>query len=45
MFDIYFNLSKLKEFNSLSMSKIFIGKPEIKHFNYKVHITLYIFNK
>ena len=45
VFDAYFNLSKLKEFNGLSMSRIFVGKPEVKHFNNKLHITLYIFNK
>jgi hypothetical protein len=44
-FDTYFNISKSKEFNALSMGKIFVGKPEIKHFNNKLHITLYIFNK
>ena len=27
------------------MDRIFIGKPEIKHFNNKIYITLYIFNK
>ena len=45
VFDTYFNISKSKEFNALSMGKIFVGKPEIKHFNNKLHITLYIFNK
>lgn len=45
VFDTYFNLNKLKKHDSLSMGKIFIGKPEIKHFNNKTHITLYIFNK
>jgi len=45
IFDIYFNLDKLKKYNSLSMDKIFVGKPEIKHFNNKINITLYIFNK
>jgi hypothetical protein len=45
VFDTYFNLDKLKEYDDLSMSKIFIGKPEVKHFNNKIHITLYIFNK
>jgi Mitochondrial ribosomal protein (VAR1) len=45
VFDIYFNLSRSKDFNNLSMSKIFISKPEIKHFNNKIHITLYIFDK
>jgi len=45
VFDTYFNLSKSKEFNALSMGKTFVGKPEIKHFNNKLHITLYIFNK
>src|SRR5215470_16349941 len=45
VFDVYFNLSKLKKFNGLSMGKIFVGKPEVKHFNNKLHITLYIFNK
>jgi hypothetical protein len=27
------------------MDKIFVGKPEIKHFNNKIYITLYVFNK
>jgi len=45
IFDIYFNLNKLRDFNGLSMSKIFVGKPEIKHFNNKIYITSYIFNK
>jgi hypothetical protein len=27
------------------LSKIYIGKPEIKHFNNKVNITLYIYNR
>jgi hypothetical protein len=45
MFDTYFNLNKLKEYNDLSISKIFIGRPEVKHFNNKIHITLYIFDK
>jgi hypothetical protein len=45
IFEAYFNFSKLKEFNDLSMDRIFIGKPEVKHFNNKLHITLYIFNK
>jgi hypothetical protein len=45
LFDVYFNMNKLKIYNSLSMSKIFIGKPEVKHFNNKMQISLYIFNK
>lgn len=45
VFDTYFNLNKLKKHDNLSMGKIFIGKPEIKHFNNKIYITLYIFNK
>ena len=45
LFDIYFNLNKLKKYSSLSMDKIFVGKPEIKHFNNKIYITLYVFNK
>jgi hypothetical protein len=45
LFDIYFNKFKDYKCNSLSMNKIFIGKPEIKHFSNKVNITLYIFNK
>jgi hypothetical protein len=45
VFDAYFNINKLKEFGGLSMGKIFVGKPEVKHFNNKLHITLYIFNK
>ena len=45
MFDTYFNSNELKQHSGLSMGKIFIGKPEVKHFNNKTHITLYIFNK
>jgi hypothetical protein len=45
MFDTYFNSNKLKKDNDLSMSKIFVGKPEVKHFSNKINITLYIFNK
>ena len=45
LFDIYFNLNRLKKYSSLSMDKIFVGKPEIKHFNNKIYITLYVFNK
>jgi hypothetical protein len=45
LFDAYFNLNKLKKYNNLSMAKVFVGKPEIKHFNNKVNITLYIFDK
>lgn len=45
VFDAYFNLSKSKGFSALSMGKIFVGKPEVKHFNNKLHITLYIFSK
>jgi hypothetical protein len=45
VFDTYFNIGKSKEFDALSMGKIFVGKPEVKHFNNKLHITLYIFNK
>lgn len=45
MFDAYFNISKLKEFSDLSMDKVFVGKPEVKHFNNRLHITLYVFNK
>ncbi len=45
LFDIYFNLNKLKKYSSLSMDKIFVGKPEIKHFNNKIYINLYVFNK
>ena len=45
MFDTYFNLNKSKEHDGLSMGKIFVGKPEVKHFNNKIYINLYIFNK
>lgn len=45
LFDIYFNLNKLKKYDGLSMNKIFVGKPEVKHFNNKIYITLYVFNK
>jgi Mitochondrial ribosomal protein (VAR1) len=47
LFDTYFNYNELKnyKYNSLSMYKIFIGKPEIKHYNDKINITIYIFNK
>jgi hypothetical protein len=45
IFDTYFNLDKLKKHDNLSMSRVFIGKPEVKHFNNKINITLYIFNK
>ena len=45
IFDTYFNLNKLKKHDNLSMGRVFIGKPEVKHFNNKIHITLYTFNK
>lgn len=45
LFDTYFNLNKSKEYDGLSMGKTFIGKPEVKHFNNKMYITLYTFNK
>jgi hypothetical protein len=45
IFDTYFNLDKLKKHDNLSMSRVFIGKPEVKNFNNKINITLYIFNK
>jgi hypothetical protein len=45
VFDTYFNNDKLEKYNGSSMDRIFVGKPEIKHFNNKIHITLYIFNK
>ena len=45
LFDTYFNINKSKGYDNLSMGRIFVGKPEIKHFNNKVYITLYIFNK
>jgi hypothetical protein len=45
VFDIYFNLYKLKNYDNLSMGKIFVGRPEVKHFNNKIGITLYIFDK
>lgn len=45
MFDTYFNINKLKKYDGLSMGRIFIGKPEVKHFNNKIDITLYIFDK
>jgi hypothetical protein len=45
LFDIYFNFNKLKKYDGLSMNKIFVGKPEVKYFNNKIYITLYVFNK
>jgi Mitochondrial ribosomal protein (VAR1) len=45
IFDTYFNLNKLKKQDNLSMGRVFIGKPEVKHFNNKIYITLYVFNK
>jgi hypothetical protein len=45
LFDIYFNINKSKKHDSLSMGKVFVGKPEVKHFNNKTNITVYIFNK
>ena len=45
LFDIYFNLNKLKNYSGLSMDRTFVGKPEIKYFNNKIYITLYVFNK
>jgi hypothetical protein len=47
LFNVYFNVNKLNyyNYNSLSMGKIFISKPEIKHFNNKVNITICIYNK
>jgi hypothetical protein len=41
----YFNIDGLKIHDGLSMDKIFVGKPEVKHFSNKIYITLYIFNK
>lgn len=45
IFDTYFNFNKLKKNDNLSMGRVFIGKPEVKHFNNKIYITLYVFNK
>jgi hypothetical protein len=45
VFDTYFNINNLKKYDTLSMGKIFVGKPEVKYFNNKMQITLYIFNK
>lgn len=45
LFDTYFNINKSKKYDNLSVGKIFVGKPEVKHFNNKIYITLYIFNK
>jgi len=45
LFDTYFNINKSNKYDNLSMGKIFVGKPEVKHFNNKIHITLYVFNK
>jgi len=45
LFDTYFNMNKSENYNNLYVGKIFIGKPEVKHFNNKIYITLYIFNK
>lgn len=51
----YFNLnptltnntkySVSKRLNKFSMIKLFIGKPEIKHSNNKVTITIYVYNR
>ena len=45
IFNTYFNLNKLNSYknNNLFMAKIF--NPEIKHFNNKVNVTLYIYNR
>lgn len=47
IFNTYFNLNKLNYYknNNLFMAKIFISNPEIKHFNNKVNVTLYIYNR
>lgn len=47
LFNAYFNINKLNyyTYNSLSMNKVFISKPEIKHFNNKINITICIYNK
>ena len=45
LFDTYFNLNKSKRYDNLSLGKVFVSKSEVKHFNNKIYITLYIFNK
>jgi Mitochondrial ribosomal protein (VAR1) len=45
LFDVYFNFLRNYKYNSLSMNKIFVGRPEIKHFSNKINITIYIYNK
>jgi len=42
---VYFNFNKLKDRNNSSIMNVFVSKPEIKHFNNKINITLYVFNK
>jgi hypothetical protein len=45
LLNVYFNINQFKKYNNLFMGRVFVGKPEIKHFNNKINITLYIFNK
>jgi hypothetical protein len=45
LFNTYFNINESKKYDDLSMGRIFIGKPEVKHFNNKIYINLYMFNK
>jgi hypothetical protein len=50
-FNLYFNnkfLSKnyiRKKLKHLSLNRIYVSKPELKHTNHKIIITIYIFNK
>lgn len=43
LFNTYFNCRF--KINNLYLSKIFISKPEVKHFNNKINITLFIYNR
>jgi Mitochondrial ribosomal protein (VAR1) len=47
LFYAYFNINKLNHYayNNLSMGKVFISNPEVKHFNNKLNITIYAYNK
>lgn len=43
LFDSYINYNKLKNYNGIT--KLFLSKPEIKHYNNKMNITIYVFDK
>ena len=43
LFDSYINYNKLKNYNGII--KLFLSKPEIKHYNNKMNITIYVFDK